>query len=190
MFTPLSWTNRCQHQWWARATISLFDFDSDDRSGFPALDTNGKVTTPIVGQVKLVPNPWPEAQPAHQAIVNFADTIRLVGYDLSTEDEGIMLTLYWEPVSAPPEDYTLFIHLLDADGNLVGQADRPPTAGAYPTRWWVPGEHISDQHTMEATSGASRLKLGLYSPQSGQRLPVIDSSLPIQDNGVMIELGQ
>jgi hypothetical protein len=172
----------------ARATISLFDFESDDRSGFPALDGNGHETTPVVGLVKLVPDPWPVYHPQHNTAVNFGSTVRLTGYDLSVTENGYDLTLYWEPLSPPAEDFTLFLHLLNANGDIVSQADRPPTGGAYPTSWWALGEHIADRHSLLPAAEVTALKLGLYSPQSGQRLPVADSSLPVQDNGVIIKL--
>ena len=41
----------------ARAVVSLFDVESTERTGFPALDAAGSEVTPVVGQVKVTPPP-------------------------------------------------------------------------------------------------------------------------------------
>lgn len=173
----------------ARAVIGLFDFDSADRAGLPALDAGGNPVTPVVGWVKLIPQPWPGYQPQIPANINFGDSIRLIGYDLTGATEiSNSLTLYWQSAAPVTEDYTLFIHLLDAGGSVIAQADGPPTGSVYPTGWWRPGETIADRHALPAAPGVVAVRLGLYSPATGQRLPVLASSLPAQDNSVIIEL--
>jgi hypothetical protein len=76
---------------------------------------------------------------------------------------------------APPfaEDYTVFVHVLDADGELMWTDDhQPPT----PTRQWTPGSTIEYTRTMFIPKfpyvGEARVALGLYSPGSGERLPL------------------
>lgn len=166
----------------AQAIVTLFDFNSDTRAGLPAIDANGNAVTPIVGYVKVVPTHWPEYRPTYPAAANFNNAIALTGYDLDP------LTLYWESLAPVSEDYNLFVHLFDDEGNLVSQADAPPTQDAYPTHWWEPGEIIADRHPLPAASGATRVRIGFYSLITGQRLPLIESTLPGQDNGVEIEL--
>ncbi len=169
----------------ARAVVSLFEVDSNTRAGLPALDGQGRQVTPVVGQIKITPQQWPQYQPDHPASVNFANAIRLVGYNLADTQK---LTLYWESLAVVNEDYNLFIHLLDAGGNIIAQADAPPTGNAYPTGWWSPGEIITGPHPLPDAPGAVRLRLGLYSLASGERLPIAGSNLPAQDNGVEIPL--
>jgi hypothetical protein len=139
--------------------------------------------TVVVGQLKITPNTWPEYQPTHSTRVNFGNTIVLTGYDL-----GADLTLYWQSLAPVNENYTLFIHLLDPEGNVVAQADAPPTDNVYPTSWWAAGETIADVHALPKQSGATRLRFGLYSLASGQRLSITESSLPHQDNSVELSL--
>jgi len=177
----------------ARVTINLFDYYSDSRSGFPALDTSGQDVTPTVGQIKIVPTPWPAYRPTQMARVNFAGSIALTGYDLSPSlsggDEG-NITLYWESLAPVNEDYVVFLHLLDSAGQVITQADGPPTGNAYPTSWWAPGEIIADSHPLPAAGDAVRLRLGLYDLNSGQRLAITKSTLPRQDNGAEITLSK
>jgi hypothetical protein len=175
----------------ARATANLFDFDSLARAGFSALDASGKEVTPIVGQVKIVPKTWPHYQPAQRTQVNFADTIALIGYDFIPPAEGEgqpAVRLYWQSLAPVSEDYMVFLHLLDAGGITLAQADGPPANNAYPTRWWSPNEFIADTHSLPPTPGAVALRLGLYDLASGQRLPIGESTLPSQDNSVEIAL--
>jgi hypothetical protein len=76
---------------------------------------------------------------------------------------------------APPfqEDYTVFVHVLDDDGRMIGAADHsPPT----PTREWKAGSTIEYKHSDYAPVsdyvGAATLVVGLYSMSSGERLPL------------------
>jgi hypothetical protein len=167
----------------AQAVVSLFDVRSEMRAGFPALAADGREVTPVAGQIKLVPENWPEYRPSHSASVNFASAIALTGYDL-----GPNLTLYWRALAPVEENYTLFIHLLDAEGKVVAQADAPPTHNAYPTSWWAAGETIADTHPLPDSPQATHLRLGLYSLSSGRRLSVTASSLPSRDNSVELPL--
>lgn len=176
----------------ARATVNLFDFESASRAGFPALASTGDEVTPIVGQIKVVPNPWPRHQPNYITNVNFSNAIALIGYDLhpppSKMEARPSLTLYWQSLAPVTTDYVLFLHLLDVNGNLITQADAPPTNNAYPTSWWSPGEIIADRHLLPALTGPTTLRLGLYDLASGQRLPVIKSTLPGGSDSVEILL--
>jgi hypothetical protein len=71
------------------------------------------------------------------------------------------------------EDYWVFVHFVDADGELMWTDDhRPPT----PTRQWKPGATIEYPRTMFIPkfpyTGETRVELGLFSPESGMRLPL------------------
>jgi hypothetical protein len=172
----------------ARAVVNLFDFESETRAGFPASNARGVEVTPIVGRIKIVPKTWPDRQPDQTVRVNFDDAIALVGYDLINQPEGSDLTLYWESIGSVAEDYSLFLHLLDADGKMVAQADAPPTNNAYPTSWWASGETIADFRSLPLAPTATHLRLGLYDLASGTRLVINESTLPAQEDSVEIDL--
>jgi len=55
--------------------VSLFDFESATRAGFPALDERGREATPIVGQIKITPKIWPVYHPQQATRVNFNQAI-------------------------------------------------------------------------------------------------------------------
>jgi 4-amino-4-deoxy-L-arabinose transferase-like glycosyltransferase len=107
--------------------------------------------------------------------------IRLVGYDLAPNQETgeVALTLHWRTDEVPGADYTVFVHLMDGEGRLLGQHDGPPRDGAYPTSWWLPGDTVLDRHVIHLDSahdGAIRLRVGMYDPATMVRLPVYDEA--------------
>ena len=128
--------------------------------------------------------------PAHPQIARFGNDIGLVGYDLSSETiragAPISVTLYWQ--SRGPEDkaYTVFVHLLDSRGIVIGQEDSQPLQGAARTDTWQAGEFIADGHNFtivpNAPRGPAALEFGLYDSATGIRLPAYDESgKPIGD---------
>lgn len=109
---------------------------------------------------------------------------RLVGYDLLgariAPDGTLDLTLYWQPTTTTGERLTVFVHLLDARGEIIGQSDSEPVGGERPTSSWLPDEYIADRHTIhvrgDAMIGPATLAVGLYDPATGQRVPWMDSA--------------
>ena len=73
-------------------------------------------------------------------------------------------------------DYTVFVHLLDAGGRLALGQDSQPMDGSYPTGIWEPGEVIADAHHLDLgqlPAGEYRLEVGMYGSAGGKRLPVM-----------------
>ena len=71
------------------------------------------------------------------------------------------------------EDYWVFVHFIDSNGELMWTDDhQPPT----PTREWKPGSTVAYQRTMFIPKfpyvGEARVELGLFSAASGERLPL------------------
>jgi 4-amino-4-deoxy-L-arabinose transferase-like glycosyltransferase len=103
---------------------------------------------------------------------------KLVGYDLANTrvapGDALDLTLYWQPTETTGERLTVFVHLLDEQGVIVGQSDGEPASGSRPTSSWLPDEFIADRHSVRVQSdallGPATLLVGLYDPATGQRL--------------------
>lgn len=90
---------------------------------------------------------------------------------------GSRLTLYWRPDRPTAVDYTVFVHLLGQDGQILAQADGPPLAGHWPTSAWLAGRIVQDSRPLPLPAGAfGRLAVGLYEPASGERLPAFDAN--------------
>ncbi len=144
---------------------------------------------------RLEAQPWISDTPlalraAHPLTATFGEptlaagrAIQLTGYSASARvDRGAVLRvrLYWHALAAPSGSYHVFAHLLSADNRLVAQQDSAPVFETYPTDQWQAGQYILDEHLIpiDAATPPGRywLKVGLYSPESGERLTVRDQA--------------
>ena len=115
--------------------------------------------------------------------------VRLVGYDLwrsaggewvpvgPTESvragEKLRVRLVWEALAEMEADYTVFVHLEDPAGDVLGQHDGPPAGGGYPTSHWRKGERVADEHELVVGDGGSttaQLLVGMYRLETLDRL--------------------
>ncbi len=114
------------------------------------------------------------ANPIHYSV---GDVANLVGFEIKQGDP-LRVVLIWEATAVPLTHYSVFVHLLDESGAIVGQGDGPPVGGDYPTHLWEPGELIVDEHKMvidlDAQQGSHHLAVGWYQLEDGIRLPVRD----------------
>ena len=73
-----------------------------------------------------------------------------------------------------PVSYRVFVHLVDESGQIIAQSDGEPANWTRPTTGWAAGEYILDAHTLTLpdgmTNGRLALRVGLYDPQTNQRL--------------------
>jgi hypothetical protein len=115
-------------------------------------------------------------QVGHPVGANFGDEIELLGYNSVASGGLLATTFYWRALRSPTADYTVFVHLLDAQGTTVAQHDGQPQDGAYPTSVWDGGEVVADEGTLTLPSdlppGDHWLRVGLYLLETGERLPV------------------
>jgi hypothetical protein len=110
---------------------------------------------------------------------NFGDQIALRGYSADLEETALEVALLWQALQAPNADYTVFVHLLNAGGETIAQHDGQPQDDAYPTSVWDRDEMVADTHTLtlppNLPPGTYRLQIGLYRPETGERLSVVDN---------------
>lgn len=140
------------------------------------IGTAGRSAVVELGTVEIATPPRVYDRPTmhHTLDVPFGNEVELLGYDLDGLDETeAALTLYWRCQQEMEQDYTVFVHLLDAGGALVGQADTQPQQGEYPTSLWAPGEIIADRYRIPVPPDPAKppsLKVGMYLPLTGDRL--------------------
>lgn len=117
-----------------------------------------------------------------------------VSLDRTTVRPGEILNvrLVWRALNEDPIErpYVVSVQVLNAEGRLVGQDDRPPADGASPMTSWVRGEYIEDLHPVafrEPLSGTGRLIVVLYDPDTMQRVRAEDGKdhleLPVAVQG-------
>ncbi|MCK6625600.1 MAG: hypothetical protein L6R45_10545 [Anaerolineae bacterium] len=142
----------------------------------------GEATTYRLGFIWLTP-PQPALPPT--PLAHFGPDITLWQGDFSADPPT--LTLSWQTDRALQQDDTIFVHLLDAQGQLLTQADGAPYEGLYPLSHWLPGQIITDARPLPDTAGLASIAVGIYSPITGQRLPAADAAgQPLPDNRLLI----
>ena len=122
-------------------------------------------------------------QPIPHAATGQLGPIRLIGYELAEEEaqpgERIPFHIYWQATAATVTDYQVFNHLLDAEGNLVAQADGPPLPDPLLLRgtsaWDDPEEIIYSRKYVlmlpeDLAPGEYSLVTGFYRRDTRQRL--------------------
>lgn len=136
----------------------------------------------------------PESPPQVTS-VNFADQVLLQGYgvvpagDIAPVDLEVFL--YWQARQRLPRDYTVFVHLRDAEGRTLAQADHLPLAPVYPPTLWPPGETIRERSRLTLpdamVGGGYTLWVGLYRLDTLERLPVVGDRSG--ENAAVLPLG-
>ena len=75
------------------------------------------------------------------------------------------VALDWEALGTFPQDYSVFLHVVDAEGVLHAQLDGYPLDGERPTSTWRPGERLLDERVIilppDLPEGEYRLLVGL-----------------------------
>lgn len=118
------------------------------------------------------------------------DIAQLLGFDLESElagaDREAKLTLYWKCLQPTRTSYTVFVHVLDAQGKLAAQRDQRPGDGQFPTTGWAAGEIITDAYTLtlpeDLPVGEYQIIVGMYDLSTGARLAVQDQGQPAGDH--------
>jgi hypothetical protein len=147
----------------------------------------------LVDQVQLglfyvSPDGTDPRQSASPLSANFAASIKLIGVTLPipysllpTPYSFLPVTFHWQALHPTDKPYTVFLQLLNEQGEMVSSWDGQPLSGLYPTTLWSPGEIIADTFLLplpdaDLPPGAYRLITGFYDVSTGQRLPVAGGS--------------
>ena len=132
-------------------------------------------------------NRWitPTPQGAAPDDVVIGGFVRYLGYDIGGLDfwpgRHVIAHFFWQVLSTPPDDDTIYIHLRDSEGNLIATWDGPVGRGEngyYSTTLWQPGEFISDERTIRLPDGVNpvgkddEIVIGMYNSRTQERLPI------------------
>ena len=79
-------------------------------------------------------------------------------------------------------DYAVFVHIAGPDGETLWQDDHKPTV---PTSQWKPGQTIEYERTVFVPNypyiGDATIRIGLYNPDGGGRLPLDAPEVGLQE---------
>lgn len=145
------------------------------------LDNFGVARTETFGEQRLLL--FARADGELQTVgTRFGSAIMLESAQVSralSENHPLGVTLVWRTANAIPQNYRVFIHLRNAAGETVAQSDGEPVHWTRPTSSWQAGEIITDRHALWVGTlppGEYSLVVGLYLPETGERLRTADGS--------------
>jgi hypothetical protein len=164
-------------------------------TGLRVVNDKGEEGSGLIGGVRLVRREAPEYLSQYAVDFVLGEQVALRGYDLPqhTVQVGrpISVTLYWQGLVPMVQDYTAFVHLVDAEERIVVQNDKPPLDGDWPTSAWQPLETVPDTYTLlvppDTPVGTYQLHAGLYLLGSPGRLPVVGQSGRIVSDKIIID---
>lgn len=142
----------------------------------------------------------PEIQ--HPIRVVFDGGVEMLGYDLedlemTPNDRIYRATFYWSTSRLQQFDWKVFVHITPEKlaGNIVAGWDHFPADERCPVSQWQLGQTVVDrgQYYVPADlpSGSYAIRLGLFRPESGERLAVTSASqgVHIDDDGTRAAVG-
>jgi len=150
------------------------------------------------GNVRLdvyaVPEAEVSAEIQHPLDLLLGDEIALLGYSISSSEveagDILQLTLFWQASKTIEQRYKVFTHVLDGRSQIVGQRDAEPVGGTRPTTTWQEGGVVADNYGVLVLPGTPpgehQLEIGMYSLDTGERLPVSQDGEPLGDR-VLLE---
>ena len=165
-----------------RLDVGVYPLDTMER--LPAYDAAGRLLSlpTIAGVLRLAPKGPASYTIPYPTRFRWENGMVLDGYALegTTVRAGGILQLqaFWHTERALEEEYTVFVHLVDTEGRIWSQHDKPPLDGDYPTLFWRPGEMVMDTFYLSLAgvpAGTYWLEVGLYPSDSASHpLALVD----------------
>jgi hypothetical protein len=88
----------------------------------------------------------------------------------------VRIILRWSSPVIIRDSFHVFTHMVGEDETLLAQADFVPLNGLRPMTSWQPGERVVNRFAIEipadAPPGIYEVRVGIYDPSCGLRLPV------------------
>jgi 4-amino-4-deoxy-L-arabinose transferase-like glycosyltransferase len=119
--------------------------------------------------------------------------LKFLGYDAPVQaaypGQSVPATLYWEAIEPFRQDYSIFLHLVDAHDLLTAQRDAFPGMGTLSTQWLKPGQRWAERRVLVLPETAfspnqTAFEVGLYDYNTRERLAVVDAGGQITGDNV------
>ncbi len=166
----------------ARVEVSLYLHSSGERLPIASPEGEAQGYSLFLGPFGVAPVEETKHSMQHPLHYTLGNAVALVGYDVpDTIPRALPLTLYWQASSEMEQDYTVFVHVFDEQGHLLGQDDSQPCDGRYPTSVWGKGRIFDEKHYVTIPRAVSpgrrqlRIVVGMYLLETMERLPVFDA---------------
>ena len=174
----------------AAGPFRYLEAPGDDGEMLTFLDQSGRCPTRMPLDKWRI---WVCNGAASATVASFDEGIRLEAAQIPDRlpaDGRLPVTLFWSAERPVAKDYTVFVHIVGPDGQMVGQWDQAPAAGAAPTSGWAPGQLIADEYHIPLQAGAEggpyQVYVGMYEPATGTRLDVTSAN-PISERRLLVQ---
>ncbi len=145
-------------------------------------------------EVQVDPSAAPQSSQSFP--VTYQHSIQLQGFEVTSttieRDQAMVLFLYWQALDPIDRDYTVFVHLVDENGQFITGLDNQPRNGAAPMTHWQKNKLVVDPHILPIPSDAPlgtnyHLEIGLYDLATMERVQIIDSTQHIISDTLIIQ---
>jgi hypothetical protein len=152
-------------------TLELPDFVKDSAVRVPSLANSYQVYQ--LDAASLIESKLQNLQASANVIsvtypITFENGLALAGYEVNGV-QGTAINTYWRVTGDLRPPVSVFVHLLDQDGNIVAQDDRFGAAA----RMLEPGDLIMQRHPIQSETplkpGTYQVAIGLYNPDTLER---------------------
>lgn len=121
-------------------------------------------------------------------LAHFGQSLALHAASAMTTPDGVQVDLTWQVTQPLTDSVTVFVHVLDANGQLIAQADGDPIAGTWPFDQWPINLVMRDIRVVNVT-GAVAVRVGIYSRTTGERLnATAPDNTPLADNAATLQV--
>jgi len=134
----------------------------------------------------LAPSRSEEAIPSYRDPVKFGQAAELLGYQLDSSSarpgQSVELVTLWLVTDPPPTPLSLMAHLVSADGRPIAVGD---SLGFTADQWQIDDVFVQRnvlQIPANAPAGTFEVRVGLYTLDTIQRLPVFQNGAAVGDS--------
>ncbi|MCP5096168.1 MAG: hypothetical protein GY943_11490 [Chloroflexi bacterium] len=143
------------------------------------------ISLKLIGGFSILPQL--ESPTATFATAHGHDVIVLQSSRIETTPQGLKIWLEWKNVTPITDDLTVFVHIVDATGQLIAQNDGYPLSGMYPINIWPENTLLQDVRYIDEFSGDDfQTFVGIYDRVTGQRLVARNEHNEILSNNAAI----
>ena len=178
----------------AKVMVSLLDPDTKEPL---SISCNPQPCDPKIGDLRFMMDarttaPWREA-PAQYRINENIDVLSIHAPTTIAAGETLNLDMVWRAVKSSDHVLSSFVHVLNAQGDLVAQSQSPDLTTRYPTTVWSDDEIVMGQVQVALPdtlpTGQYTLRYGMYALDTLARQKIAAVGPVPPANNDLIEIG-
>lgn len=124
-----------------------------------------------------------------QLNTRFGDFVDVRCVTVKQDETGLDVEMGWRVRGAPDSDFNIFVHALDAAGQVITQHDGLPLGIDYPPSLWQSGQNLRGLYMLSPNQPVAAIAIGFYRPEGrliatrdGAVLPNDSLILPLAEN--------